>query len=88
MMKDRTYLTVWQPPCGSAGYRGKPLTVCAGYTCNLPEVGEVAKAAAHWGKGNAAILPQNEQLLDAILVLNASRSQAEAWATSPDGGAA
>lgn len=88
MLKDRTYLTVWQPPCGDVGYRGQPLTVCAGYTCKLPEVGEVATATAHWLKGNAAVLPQSEQLLDAILILHASRSQLESWAMTPskDGG--
>lgn len=87
-MNDRVHLTVWQPPCGSAGYRGAALTVCAGYTCNLPEVGEVGAATAHWLKGNAAVLPQSEQLLDAILVLNASRSQLESWVMTPskDGG--
>lgn len=75
----RVHLTVWQPPPGAAGYRGPELTACPGYTCNLPEVVEIALAHVHWSKGNAAILSLNEEALDAIVVLDSQYGQLQNW---------
>ena len=79
---------MWQPPDGKHGYAGPQLTTCAGYTCNLPEVREVALARVHWSKGNAAILTINDELLDAIVVMESSYSQLQSWLLTPskDGG--
>jgi hypothetical protein len=76
-------LTVWQPPGGAVGYSGDPLTVCAGYTTNLPEVTEVSVARIHWGKGNASILPQSEDLLNAIVICEYAHSQMQRWLMTP-----
>ena len=86
--EGRVRLTLWQPPAGKNGYRGEALTVCAGYTTNLPEVTEVAIARIHWGKGNAVILPQSEDLLNAIVIAESSFNQLSNWLMTPskDGG--
>jgi hypothetical protein len=79
----------WQPPTASrSGYSGDPLTVCAGYTCNLPEVREIALSRVHWSKGNAAALGLTEDALDALVVLEGSYNQVQAWIMTPskDGG--
>jgi hypothetical protein len=76
---DRVHLTVWQPPSGSAGYQGEDLTTCAGYTCNLPDVGETALARVHWGKGNASVLGLTEDGLNAIVILEGQHNQLQAW---------
>lgn len=74
---------VWQPPSGKRGYCGPALTVCAGYTANLPEVLEATLARAHWKVG--AIVPAcegempSEALLNAILILDGGYSQLEGW---------
>lgn len=91
-LTDKKRLTIWQPPTGEHGYKGPDLTVCAGYTVNLPEVIEVAKARAHWKHGAfAATLDgehADEELLDAILVFDAACSELESWLMTPakDGG--
>lgn len=87
--------SVWQPPDGGSsqrGYRGPALTVCAGYTANLPEVTEAAIARVHWKVGS--IVPAcdgempTEALLNTILVLDNSSSHLEGWLMTPsaDGG--
>lgn len=85
---DRVRLTIWQPPTGSAGYHGPQLSVCAGYTANLPEVTETALARIHWSKGNASTLNASEDLLNAIVILESSYNQLQAWLMTPvkDGG--
>lgn len=86
---DRVHLTVWQPPDGKRGYQGPNLTVCAGYTVNLPEVQEAAYMRAHWKVG--AIVPAcdgetpTRDVLDAVLILDAGASQLEGWLMSDDG---
>lgn len=82
----------WQPPQGERGYKGPPLTACAGFTANLPEVTEVALARAHWKHG--AIVPAcdgempTEDLLNSILILDSEYSHLEGWLMTPskDGG--
>ena len=84
----RVHLAVWQPPGGSAGYDGKPLTTCAGYTTNLPEVAEAIFAHVHWNKGNLQMRDAPEQLLHAIVILEGAYNQVRAWINTPskDGG--
>lgn len=90
----RTHLSVWQPPLGNdrVGYRGPALTVCAGFTANLPEVTEAAIARAHWKHGALGLWCEGEQvsevLLNEILILDSEFSALEAWLMAPveDGG--
>lgn len=91
---DRVSLQVWQPPShsGRCGYSGPPLTTCAGYTTNLPEILEatIARASAklgaldHFCEGGVA----SEELLHSIILLDSEYSAAEHWITTPskDGG--
>jgi hypothetical protein len=85
---ERTRLTVWQPPMGKVGYRGPDLTTCPGYTCNLPEVLEVALAHVHWSKGNASILGLNEEMQHAVVILDGQQNQLQHWSMTDvkDGG--
>lgn len=91
---DRVHLTIWQPPVGNerCGYKGPELTVCAGYTANLPEVMETAIARAHWKNGALGFVCDGEQptedLLNAILILDSEYSAVEGWLMTPakDGG--
>lgn len=89
---DRVRLTIWQPPPGNerVGFRGPALEVCGGYTANLPEVIEVAIARAHWKHGALALACETptEQLMHAILILDAEYSSLEGWLMTPskDGG--
>lgn len=91
---DRVRLSVWQPPSGNdrCGYKGPRLTVCAGYTCNLPEVSEVALARAVAKHSDIGHLcegkPPTEDLLQAIVVLDCEYSALEGWLMTPaaDGG--
>jgi hypothetical protein len=88
----RVHLSVWQPPGGSVGYRGPALTVCAGYSANLPEVTEAAIARAHWKQGAVEFAcageAPSEELMDSILVLDSESSSLERWLMTPaaDGG--
>ena len=85
---DRVHLQVWQPPGGDKGYQGEPLTVCAGYTANLPEVLETSLLRVHWGKGNVDALAIGEDMFNALIVLEGSYNQVQAWLMTPakDGG--
>lgn len=86
----RVRLSVWQPP--EKGYKGPPLTICAGYTATLPEVAEISKARAHWKHGALRDVCEGEMadeaLLDFILVFDAECSHLEGWLMTPqkDGG--
>lgn len=90
----RVHLTIWQPPrsTSKSGYHGPELTVCAGYTANLPEVIETALARAA-AKHNAIGFvseggPPTEDLLHAVMVLDSEYSSLESWLMTPskDGG--
>lgn len=87
-------LTVWQPPV-SDSYKGqKPpeLTVCAGYTANLPEVVEAsiarARAKLNMFAASCADEQATDELMDSVLVLDAEYSAVEGWLMTPskDGG--
>jgi hypothetical protein len=56
-------------------------TVCPGYTCKLPEVIEVSRLRAHWKVGALGLAADQPtpQLLDAILELDWSINEVEAW---------
>ncbi len=83
----RVHLAVWQPPTGERGYNGPALTVCAGYTANLPEVTEAAIARAstklgmlrEWLAGDVA----GEDLTHSVLVLDSESSALEGWLMTP-----
>ncbi len=85
--EDRVHLSVWQPPSGQRGYQGPALTVCAGYTANLPEVTETALARAHWKHGSLRDACDGEQpaddLMNSILVLDGESSALEGWLMTP-----
>jgi hypothetical protein len=89
---DRVHLAVWQPPRGKRGYHGPDLTVCVGYTANLPEVTEAAVARAHWKHGAVVAacggeMP-SEDLLNSILIVESQYNAVEGWLMTPvkDGG--
>jgi hypothetical protein len=92
--EGRVHLTIWQPPSGNArcGYKGPTLTVCAGYTANLPDVIEVAVTRAHWKHGEIVAACDGEMpgedLRNAVLVLDGEYSAVEGWMMTPskDGG--
>lgn len=87
---DRVHLTIWQPP--ERFYSGPPLTVCAGYTANLPEVIEVAMTRPHWKFGAVVAAcdgeTPTEEMRNALLILDSSTSELEGWLMTPakDGG--
>lgn len=89
---DRVHLAIWQPP--DKFYPGPELTVCAGYTANLPEVIEVAMARRHWKVGALTHAvggeTASEDLMDALLISDAAFSALEQWMMTPakDGGGA
>ena len=83
----------WQPPQSSKGFRHARPTVCAGYTTNLPEVNQTAKALAHAEHGALNAFCGGEptpEMLDAILILKAASSDVQVWRMTPskDGGGA
>lgn len=51
---------------------GPPLTVCAGYTSQMPDVVDVARAFLHWEKGQLQLRNPDPppQLLDGIEILS------------------
>lgn len=59
--------TPWRP---AAGYSGPVPTACPGYTTQLPEVIEAARAWSYWQKGELSHLtggkPASEELLDRL----------------------
>lgn len=82
---------IWSPP---SKWVPEPLTCCAGYTVNLPEVTEALVARAHWKHGALAQWlgsdAATEDLMNAIVILDGSCSALESWAVTPskDGGGA
>jgi hypothetical protein len=64
------------------GYSGPRPTTCPGYTCNLPEVIEVARARIHWKNGAIAAFvgghPTDEMMIG-IEVLEGSYNELERW---------
>lgn len=86
---ERLPVVVWSPPSGRNAYSGPAPTICPGYTTSLPEVIEAAITRAHWLKGNVdATDDQREDLLNAILVLDAAYNGVQHWMMTPskDGG--
>lgn len=88
-LDDKKRLTIWQPPSSKVGYTGQPLTVCAGYTVNLPEVVEAVMARAHCKLGSVGSLGTlSKDMLNALLIVEGQYSQLQTWLMTPakDGG--
>lgn len=72
-------------PWSGLGYAGDAPTQCPGYTTNLPEVQEVARAHLHWSKG--ALVPwlqgkdASEALLSGIEILELESHKFQNWLT-------
>lgn len=69
----------WSPQ----SYSGPPPATCPGYTCNLPEVIEIARARLHWSKGALDTFvgdPVPDEMLLGIEVLEGAQNEADAWA--------
>ena len=87
---DRLPVVPWSPP--DKFYGGPAPTVCAGYSCNLPEVVETAGVHPHWEKGSIVAACGGEQpteeMLVAVTLLNVACSEVKHWASTPtkDGG--
>lgn len=67
--------------CG-LGYSGPKPTVCAGYSCNLPEVIETARARRHWSNGQIEAFaggPPTDEMLAAIEVLDGAYAELDVW---------
>lgn len=72
----------WQPPQGRDGYQHGRVNVCVGYTTNLPEVDEAAKALALAKHGALEAFcggTPTPEMLDAILVLEGAYSDVRVW---------
>jgi hypothetical protein len=86
-LPDRVHLSVWQPPMGDKAWRGDALTLCAGYSTNLPEVTETVLMRMHWTTGNLAPAlmgeTATEETLNAIVVLESAYKQVEHWRMTP-----
>jgi hypothetical protein len=68
------------------GYAGAPPTTCPGYTTQLPEVIETARARHHWLRGNLAALcggPAPDALLERIEILDGAARELDAWSVTP-----
>ncbi len=65
--------------------------VCAGYTCKLPEVIEIARARKHWDKGQLETFcdgQPSELAVIAVEILDGQMNECEHWLMKPaaDGG--
>jgi hypothetical protein len=72
----------WQPPQGSNAYQHGRVTVCAGYTTNLPEVVETSKAHALAKLGALDAFcggPPTPEMLESILILDGAYSDVRTW---------
>lgn len=50
------------------GYSGPDPTVCPGYSTNLPEVQEIARAHTHWSKGALMAWLRGQRASEALLI--------------------
>jgi len=76
---------VWMPE-GMRLRPGETMKHCAGYTCRLPEVIEIARARVHWDKGSIESFcdgrPTDAMLLG-IEVLDASANELQGALMTP-----
>jgi hypothetical protein len=73
----------WQPP--QNGYQHGRVDACVGYTTNLPEVDETAKALALAKLGALDSFcggTPTPEMLDAILILDGAYSDVRVWCLS------
>ncbi len=70
-------------PWQGLGYSGPEPTVCPGYSTNLPETQEIARAHMHWGKGALSQFlqgrPPSESMLIGIEILESELHKFEDW---------
>lgn len=73
-------------PWAGLGYRGPRPTTCPGYTTNLPEVVEIARAHRHWSKGSLEAFcggPPPEAVITGVEIFDAAMGELEAWRATP-----
>lgn len=73
-------------PWAGLGYKGATPTVCPGYSTNLPEVIEVARARFHWTKGELSAFTHGratDALMIGIEILEGAVNECQAWCTTP-----
>jgi hypothetical protein len=64
------------------GYTGPKLTVCAGYSTNLPEVIEAARGWSHWKNGELTSFARGmptEALIESIEHFNGAVNECQSW---------
>jgi hypothetical protein len=88
----RPYLSLWNG--GSLpNYPGPKSTVCPGYSTNLPETIEAARARLHWSKGELSAFTRgepSEALVIGIEILEGAVNELQSWGAKSraDGGGA
>lgn len=74
-------------PWSGLGYRGDMPTVCPGYSTSLPEVIEIARARAHWAKGQLEAFcggePPTNDLMMGIEILDGAIASVLDWRSIP-----
>ncbi len=77
----------WQPPIAKLGFKHKLPVVCAGYTTNLPEVQEIARAHFWAAKSQLATFlrgtPADDPVLAYIEILDAEHEAMMRYWTTP-----
>ncbi len=80
-------LAPYVQPWNGLGYAGDKPTACPGYTTNLPEVVEVARARLHWSKGQITAFCGGEQPTDALMIgveiLEGAIGEVITWSSTP-----
>ncbi len=79
-------LRVFVEPWAGLGYTGPKPTVCPGYSTNLPEVIETARARLHWSKGELLSFTRgtpSEALTTGIEFLEHAANEAHLWSITP-----
>lgn len=70
-------------PWAGLGYSGPDPTICPGYTTNLPETQEIARAHMHWKNGALTAWLQGKAASEALLIgiehVEAQVNAFEAW---------
>lgn len=79
-------LSSFVKPWQGLGYSGDEPSVCPGYTTQLPEVIEIARARLHWSKGSLAAFCPGEPpsaLLIGIEILEGAVCELIDWKSTP-----
>ncbi len=75
-------------PWHGLGYKGDKPTTCPGYTCNLPETIEIARARLHWSKNAHALEsfcggPVSAGMLLGMEILEGASNELSNWQMTP-----